>query len=204
MKHFEYTLPSGYKQAKVIDAGSKKLGIILNLIALLVTAIIVGATVLILKPQNIMEDMTLDAKYFLRLAIYFVILFGYIVLHELVHGAAYKLLTKQKLKFGMTLTVAYCGVPDIFVYRKAALIALLAPFTVFLPLFAAPIFLLAADVDKIFCAFMLGMHIGGCSGDLYISFLYAVKFKDPSVLMQDTGPKQIFYVKETAQKQDSL
>ena len=57
--------------------------------------------------------------------VFFLMLVLYILLHELVHGAAYKLLTGRKLTFGLTLSVAYCGVPDIFVYRNAALAALL-------------------------------------------------------------------------------
>lgn len=195
MKHYELTLPNNYKEAKVVDAGKNKLGVMLNLFALLVTAVTVGLTVLILKPKDLF-GVFLQQGGIVRLLVYLAALFGYIVLHELVHGLAYKILTKRKLKFGITLTVAYCGVPDIYVYRKAALISLLAPFMVFLPVFFAPVFLLAADIDKIFAAFMLGMHIGGCSGDLYVTFLYLFKFKDSSVLMQDTGPKQTFYIKD--------
>ena len=38
----------------------------------------------------------------------------YMVLHELTHGLFYKIFTHEKLKFGMTLTVAYCGIPRIY------------------------------------------------------------------------------------------
>lgn len=203
-KNFEYDLPLGYKEAKVIDAKKLKLGIILNLIALLVLAVTVGIAVIIIKPQDIFEKLFMQegnfAQNIVRLLVYIAILFGYIVLHELTHGLAYKILTKQKLTFGITLTVAYCGVPDIFVYRKAALIAVLAPFVVFIPVFLAPMFFLALDIDKIFCAFMLGMHIGGCSGDLYVTLMYLFKFKDPLVLMRDTGPTQTFYVKDAQEE----
>jgi hypothetical protein len=202
-KNYELALPENYKEAKVVDAGKNKLGVLLNLIALLATAVTVGVTVALLKPQNLFEELTQGgALSLVRLVIYVVILFGYVLLHELVHGIAYKALTNQKLIFGLTLTVAYCGVPNIYVYRKAALIALLAPFVVFLPPFLASVFLLSADIDKIFASFMLGMHIGGCSGDLYVTFLYLFKFKEPSVLMRDTGPKQIFYVKETPKAEE--
>ena len=135
---------------------------------------------------------------FLVFAITMVILFVYIVLHELVHGIAYKALTKEKLTFGLSWSCAFCGVPSLYIYKKAALIALLAPFitftVIFLPIsiwlyFVNPIYFLAA-------LFVLGMHIGGCSGDLYVTFLLIIKYKEKNVLVNDTGPAQSFYLPE--------
>ena len=85
--------------------------------------------------------------------------------------------------------------PDIYVYRKAAMIALLAPFVVFTPVFLIPSFLFENAWDKFYCAVLLAMHIGGCVGDLYDTILYIFKFRSPDTLMRDTGPKQTFYTK---------
>ena len=131
-----------------------------------------------------------------RIAIFMVVIIAYVVLHELLHGLVFKLMTKQKLTFGLTLAAAYCGVPNIYVYRKTALLSLLAPFTVFLPVFLVPMFFLQNYLDILLFAFMLGMHVGGCSGDLYDTFLFLFKYRDPSTLMHDTGPKQVIYVKQ--------
>ena len=68
-----------------------------------------------------------------RVGVFIVVVVAYVILHELIHGLVYKLLTKQKLKFGLALTVVYCGVPDIYVYRTAALLSLTA-FGLFKPL----------------------------------------------------------------------
>lgn len=119
-------------------------------------------------------------------------LIAYLVLHELAHGAAYRTLTHQKLRFGISPSAAFCGVPDIYVYRRTALISLLTPFVLFIPVFLIPAFLLPNAWDKIYVLFLFAMHIGGCSGDLYDTALYLFKFKDPATLMQDTGPKQTF------------
>ena len=119
----------------------------------------------------------------------------YTALHELVHGAAYKLLTGRKLKFGVSLTAAFCGVPDIYVYRKTALISLLSPFVVFDIVFLLLTVFITDPWYKIDAALMLSIHVGGCAGDLYDTMLYLFKFKDPSTLMRDTGPKQTFFVK---------
>lgn len=190
MKTFEKELPTGYKEALTVDAKNTKFGIIINVAAIVPLVLIVGATYFVVKPMDFFENYSM-----LRNFILLVSMAVYIVLHELVHGLAYKLLTKQKLKFGMSLTVAFCGVPDIYVYRTPALIALLAPFVTFTIVFGLAVLLLPNDWDKVFASVLLGLHVGGCGGDLYDTILYLFKLKDPETLMRDTGPKQTFYTK---------
>lgn len=197
MKNFEAELPQNYKLVKTIDAKNAKVGVVLNLIALLVMlASVIPAYFLIDVPFSEMLDLDNNngiysiIRVFVMLAIFVV----YVILHELVHGAAYKALTKQKLTFGLTLTVAFCGVPNIYVYRKTALISVLAPFVVFTPVFLVLCFVLPTALDKLLAAFMLGMHVGGCSGDLWVAGLLLFKYRDKTTLMNDTGPKQTFYV----------
>ncbi len=189
MKHFEEVLPEGYRETFTVDAKDTKLGWLLNGVAAVVA---IAAGVLgyfLFRPK-------LAALNPLFLLLASVTLLAYIVLHELAHGVAYKLLTKRKLKFGITLTVAFCGVPDIYVYRRAAMIALLTPFLLFSVAFGCLAALLPYAWDKFIFFLLLGFHVGGCSGDLYVTGLYLFKFRNPTVLMQDTGPKQSFYEKE--------
>ena len=185
-------LPEGYRETMIVDAKSTRFIIIMNLAALFLLAAVIVPAVLIIRPADFLEEYSQIRNLVLIAA-----MFLYIVLHELVHGLAYKLLTKQKLTFGITLTVAYCGVPNVYVYRKAAMIALLAPFLVFLPVFTVPIFLFENAWDKLYCAILLGLHISGCVGDLYDTMLYLFRFRSPDTLMRDTGPKQTFYEKTT-------
>ena len=208
MKTYETELPNNYLEAKIIDVKDNKFGIIMNVVAIAVLLITLVITWFALFAQydesfsDILFNRILvfDAwTMLLRVAIFMVSMIAYIVLHELTHGAVYKLLTKQKLTFGITLTAAYCGVPNIYVYRTTALLSLLAPFCVFLPVFLVPMFFLNNYLDVLLFAFMLGMHVGGCSGDLYDTFLYLFKYRDPSTLMRDFGPKQIFYVKSQSE-----
>ena len=190
-KTFEPVLPAGYREALLIDAGNARFGILMNIAALLLTVLILVVVV----PHLHLTSFTLIFS-FLKMFVFLLLLLGYLVAHELVHGIAYKLLTGQKLTFGFTLTVAYCGVPEIYVYRRTALISLLAPFTVFTLLFGALMLGLDDPVWKLVFAFLLAIHIGGCVGDLYDTFLYLFRFRDPDTLMNDTGPAQRFYVKE--------
>ena len=207
MKYFETELPNGYIAAKEVDAKNKKVAIVFSLISFAVLAVtLVVAWFALFSEYDESFDEILQTRVLLEnpwsnlihLAVFIVALIAYVILHELTHGLVYKILTKQKLTFGLTLSVAYCGVPNIYVYRKTALLSLLAPFIVFLPIFLVPMFFLQNYLDILLFAFMLGMHVGGCVGDLYDTALYALVFRDKSTLMRDTGPKQTFYVLQTS------
>ena len=189
-KSYEAELPCGYTEKFTIDAKSKKTAIIMNIACLLITAAIIAVAYIIIKPTAFFGNYS-----FARNIIFIAAIFLYIILHELVHGIAYKLTTGRKLTFGLTISVAYCGVPDIYVYRKTALIALLAPFVVFIPVFLIPALLFTNAWDKLYCTILLAIHIGGCVGDLYDTLIYLFRFRSPDTLMRDTGPKQTFYTK---------
>lgn len=207
-RYFESELPENYCVAKTIDAKNTKVGIVLNLIALIPLAIsLVVAYFAMGKPALFTDDIRIW-EYPIYFLVCFAILIVYIILHELVHGAVYKFFTHEKLTFGMTLTVAFCGVPKIYVYRKPALAAVLAPFVVFLPIFLTLCFVLPTSLMKMLAVFLLGMHVGGCSGDLWVGGLLIFKLRDNKTLINDTGPKQIFCVpcaaETTAEEQNEI
>lgn len=192
MEHsnFETELPAGYVEAYSVDAkGSKRTVILFTVVSMLITAAGIAASFFLIRPRGFPENFS-----FVKLGVTLAAQLVYVVLHELTHGAAYKLLTRQKLSFGFTLTVAFCGVPEIYVYRRAALISLLAPFTVFTLIFGGAVLLLPDAWDKGYAAMLLWMHLGGCVGDLYNTLLYLTRFRHPGTLMRDTGPKQTFYL----------
>lgn len=198
-QNFERDLPAGYKQALYINAKDAKFGIIFNLIALAVLAVIMVVAFLSLHLGGKLSADILDLEYLQLLiayAVFFGTMIGYIVLHELVHGIAYKGLTGEKLTFGMSWSCAFCGVPHIYTYRKTALISVISPFAVF-TLLMLPILVILYFVSPLYfliLAFIFGLHVGGCSGDLYVLYLLTVRFKGKNVLMRDTGPEQFFYV----------
>ncbi|MDE6584005.1 MAG: DUF3267 domain-containing protein [Anaeroplasmataceae bacterium] len=198
MKNFEKELPENYKLVKAIDAKEARIGILINMIALVVLLVcMVTAYFIIGVPLKEMLTVEEGANPFINLfkvLIWGILLILYIILHELVHGVVYKITTKQKLTFGFTLSVAYCGVPKIYVYRKTALLAVLAPFVVFLPIFLAVCFILKNPLEQMLAVALLGMHIGGCSGDLWVTGILLFQLRDKRTLMNDTGPKQTFYV----------
>jgi len=198
VKHFEEKLPENYRLVKTVDATKAPFAVVFNLLSLvmMVGAFAVlyfafGTDVSLIKEQFLtLPDFT-KILALLLLVVGFIV---YIVLHELVHGVVYKAFTKRKLTFGVTMTCAYCGVPDVFVYRTASLCALLAPFVIFSIAFIVPMFFLQNTVWFLLLAALFAMHFGGCVGDLYITVLYVFKFRDGKTLMRDTGPVQTFYL----------
>lgn len=198
--NFEKELPSDYTQVKYLNAKDVKLGVILNLIALLVLIAVMAVAFLLLgfKGDGMNTEIGVAelASFSIAMLVPLVAMVAYIVLHELVHGAAYKALTGERLTFGMSWSCAFCGVPSIYTYRKCALVAVAAPFLLFTLIFIPTLALLYVFSPLYFLifSFIFGLHLGGCSGDLYVMYLLLVKFKDKRTLMRDTGPEQFFYV----------
>lgn len=203
--NFEEELPEGYRAAYEIDAEKFKTQLLINLAALGLAAVAAAAVLPGLHPIRTFADYLSSGSGFgpvIRwLLIFLTVSLAYVVLHELTHGLAYKLLTGRKLSFGISGSVAYCGVRGIKVYRKAAMISLVAPFAVFNIVFLTGVLLPLSPAVRLFFAIMFIVHFSGCVGDLYDLMLYLFKYRDPRTLMEDTGPKQIFYVPEEREKE---
>lgn len=194
MNNFETILPENYQEVFHIDVKNNKTGLILNLIALLIAGILIAIAfaILFLTIDFVYDLQSSDTLYFFA---FLGILILYIIAHELVHGIAYKSLTKQKLTFGIKWSCAFCGVPNIYVSRKTAMIALILPFAVFTPIFTGILVWLYFYQQFLYfyTAILLALHGGGCIGDLYVFLLFLFKFKDKTYLMRDTGPEQFIY-----------
>lgn len=195
MENYYNELPEGYELKKEIDATDKKTGIIFNVFALIIMAVLIIGLFFIKNIKIELGEENLG-KYYISTVVFLVAMVLYIILHELVHGIAYKALTKQKLTFGITLSCAFCGVPNIYTTRKTSLIALLSPFIVFTIAFGALVILLPNDITGLYASVLFAIHVGGCIGDLYCTWLLLFKLPKDTII-NDTGPKQTFYSKIT-------
>lgn len=196
MKNYEETLPEGYREVYHINAKDFKVGLIMNAVAFVpviaVMAIAIAIAVALGIPFNENAVVML-----IEMVVALFVMVIYIIAHELLHGIAYKSLTHRKLTFGLSWSCAFCGVPDIYCYRRTAMIALILPFAVFSVVFTVvTVFMYFVDfLAVILGSFVLGMHLGGCSGDLWMFGLFIFKFRDKTLLMRDTGPEQFIYLK---------
>lgn len=201
-KNFERQLPEGYREVLHINAKNVKFGIIFNAIALVILVLVMIVAFIPLALSERESAAVAPMAMLIGYVVFIVAMIAYIVLHELVHGIAYKALTHEKLTFGLSWSCAYCGVPSLYVSRRTALIALAAPLVTFtvilLPLMAVLFFV--HPYIYLACAFLFGLHLGGCAGDMYMLILLLFKYRDGSLLMRDTGPEQFLYLTETRSK----
>lgn len=200
MKYYK-ELPNGYKEVYSIDAGNTKTGLILNLIGLpiMIVMFIILMVIKSLVCGKINFDLS-DGETSLVLFILCIVMILYIIIHELTHGLFYKSFTKEKLKFGLKLTCAYCGVPTIYMKKIPMIITALAPFVIYSLI--GVVLMIVVPYNVIFLAIdiLFSAHVAGCVGDIYISFLL-IKYPKET-LVNDTGAKQTFYILD--RKEDEL
>ena len=187
-------LPQGFTESYCINAKKLSVGVILNVIAGVIAVAIIAALYVAkfgLHFYDIYDEGPL--KLLLAMVVFIVGMIAYLVVHEFTHGAAYKLLTKQKLRFGLTLTVAYCGLKEGYVNKKTSLIATLAPFVLHSIWMIVAIVLVPADVWALILILLFSLHFGGCIGDLWVTGILLFKYRGKEVLVSDDGPCQRFY-----------
>ena len=191
MNKYYLELPENYKLDKTIDMKKMSTNIFLNVINILF--VIISFLILIpLKFKEIKFDNLIELSIVMFIALIGFII--YIVLHELTHGLFYKIFTKQKLTFGVSLTYAYCGVPNIYVRKKEAIIACLSPLIIFSIIFLTLIFILPPNNINLSIIILFSFHFGGCSGDIFLSLILLIKY-DKDTYIKDTGPTQYIYKK---------
>ena len=205
-KYFEESLPENYVLVKHVDAKNinKQTVVytILSIIPLLILLPILFAVAYSVSNYDILDRWNADFGM-LALLLTCAVLFLYILLHELTHGITYKIFTGAKLTFGLTLTVAFCGVPNIYVRKKASVASLIMPFLIFSVLFVCLTIVLwpISPLYGICSGVVLAMHLGGCVGDLHWTMLYLTKYRHCNTLMRDTGPEQWLYIPKSESEQ---
>ncbi len=107
-----------------------------------------------------------------------------LLLHELVHGACFWLITRSRPRFGLQLAYAYAAAPDWFIPRDPYLIVGLAPIILISLLGVALLPWLPAVLSPPWI-FALAVNASGSVGDVYIiGWLLA---RPASALVNDHG-----------------
>lgn len=190
-KFYYLSLPKGYVAKKTIDAKEKKTAILFTLLSFVILAAVIA---ILLFTRRV--DFDLFFSNSTKLLIADAALIGtmilYIIIHELTHGIGYKLFTREKLKFGVTLTCAFCGVPNSYVKKWPAFITTLLPFFTYSCILFPLYYLTSSVYVQVVSGFILALHLSGCIGDLTVAGYLLLK-ADKSTLVNDDGAKQVFY-----------
>lgn len=177
-------LPEKYEEIACIDLEkNKKQMIVVNVLSI-VLAVLVFLPMLILAP----EGASFPSEV-LDLVILLAGMFGYIILHEAVHGVCFWGFSRQKPRFGWKSVYAYAA--SYAYYGKAPYLVIgLAPVVLW-----GVVLVVLALVLPIRWYWLVQMiqliNLSGAAGDLYVAWLLSRMPKD--ILIQDAGvAMQIF------------
>jgi len=190
MKNYLNELPENYKVVYCLNAKNVKTGIIFNVFALLILLIAAIAGFPLIKNINIFNINPFRILLFLLILIFALIVL--IFSNPLLHSLIIFIFTGRKLKFGITWSCVYCGIPDIYLNKKTVLAASIIPFFISSAIITVFLIFITDLRIKYFIILNLSLNIGMYLGDLYVLFLFLFRFKG-NVLVKDVGPEEYFY-----------
>ena len=187
------TLPAGYTEYDTLDLQKdKKKALLVNILATLI-AVVMAVVMHVHIPFSL--SLRADDGAFMpliRLIALFVLMFAYLFLHELIHGAVMKICGTEKVTYGLTGIYAYAGSTDYY-DRPAYIMIALAPVVVFLVVFT--ILLLLVPLSWFWTIYFLQiLNVSGAAGDLYVTYKCWKLPKD--LLIQDAGVRMVMYTKQ--------
>lgn len=186
MKLYEKTLPEQYVEIAHVRFDDVKTGFCNDLKAVFPGILLTLIGWIIVKPRvaQVLISLTISAAS----------VYPYFSLHEILHGLVVKVMTGQRVEIGFNKSGAYCGMPDLYMYRPVAVRCTAAPLVVFSTLFGIGVVILIAVGNWMFLSIglLLTLHLLGCRSD--VNLLKEMgKYKDSSLLIKDTGAEQWFY-----------
>ena len=182
-------LPEGYREIyKVNLQNDKKPALIVNLTASAIFILMIAVMFVFIWLPNPPERNSGTA---LRIIVFAVLMFLYIILHELVHGIAMKLCGTKKIKYGFTGMYAFAGSSDYYDKRAYIFIAL-APIVLFGIILTAAFFLVPYEWRPVVYLIQV-FNISGAAGDAYIT--WKISRLPSDILIQDCGVEMKVYSK---------
>ena len=181
-------LPSDYREILVVDLQkNKRLALFVNSLAVII-AVVMAVPMHFIVPISELFSMEKGIlAYALRFAAFLVLMVVYMILHELVHGAAMKLCGTKKVKYGFTGMYAFAGSTDYYPKKPYIFIAL-APVV----LWGAVIALINPFVPSewFWVVWLLQIiNISGAAGDIYVTCRFSRLPADILVRDHGTGMK---------------
>ena len=198
MKKAVSALPEGYREILSVDLKqNKKQMLLVNGLGLLVFFALAIPVHMFYLPYHTLGIGGVRA-YWTRIAVLFVGMAVYIVLHELVHGITMKICGTKKVKYGFTGVYAYAGSDD-FYYKWPYIVIALAPVVVWGIVLGIINCLVSAPWFWVVYAIQL-MNLSGAAGDLYVT----AKFSglSESILVRDYGVGMRVYAPVTDDSSD--
>ena len=183
MKAYQ-TLPEGYRETFQINLQKdKKTSLKVNIGGSIAMVVLLLAGHFIVSIRTFL-DMESMGAYFLRLFILLLGYVAYIVLHELTHAAAMKVVGGGKVVFGFTGLYAFAGSHEDYFDKSSYRVIALAPLVVWTVIFTVLLLVTPRSWFWVFWFLQAG-NVGGSCGDIYVT--YRLWREPASILVRDTG-----------------
>jgi hypothetical protein len=186
-------LPEGYKEIYSVNLQkNKKMAVVINLMALVIAAALAVPAHIVIPVSSLFDMSGGIGRYMLRFGVLLVLCVAYIILHELVHGAAMRMCGTKKIKYGFTGMYAYAGSDDYYAKKPYIFIAL-APVVLWgVVLAAVNIFV---PYDWFWVVYLIQIsNLSGAAGDFFVTVKFLGMPKD--ILIKDCGVGMTVYSKE--------
>lgn len=193
MKRAVQTLPQGYRELLRIDLQKdKKLALLVNAMATLIGILLVVPMHFYISIGTLFSMEQGILAYTLRFAVLALGEIVYLVLHELVHGAAMKLCGTKKVKYGFAGLYAFAGSSDYY-HKTSYLFIALAPVVLWGVVLAIANALVPEQWFWVVWLIQVS-NLSGAAGDLYVTVRFARLPKD--VWITDYGLGMTVYTPE--------
>ena len=185
------SIPENYTEIASIDLQKDKRTSTFLTISSLLIMLVMTFVMALFRPIGALFDMSEGLlPYTSRFVVLILGYVAYIVLHELTHACAMRLLGGREVKFGFTGMYAYAGSEVDYFDRNAYICIALAPLTVwFLVLFLLGSFLPPAWFWVVYLL-QIG-NVAGSVGDVYVVFR-VLQLPD-HLFVQDSGVSMKIY-----------
>ena len=199
-EYYYLSLPDGYSQSYVLDykRGKKAVGITFGALGLFALVL----AIMLIVTRFSFTDLFID-NYQVGIEAIFsspVFILTYIVLHELLHFIGFKIITREKVKFGLNWACSYQDVPNAYIKKWPFFVVTLLPFFIF----SSVLLPVAIMIDNIFISFMASFifacHIAGSIDD-FIEAGYLLFYAPEDTLVHTNGLILEFY---TFSKKESV
>lgn len=177
-------LPENYIEIYSVDLKkNKKVYLFINVLSILI-GIVLFVSMNFYKPlTTLFEGETQASNLLFRITVMYVLMFLYIVLHELVHGIAMKICGTKKVKYGFKGVFAYAGSDDYY-DKKSYIFIALAPVVLWGVILAVINCFVPEEWFWIVYAIQL-INLSGAAGDLFVTVKFSRLPKD--ILIRDSG-----------------
>ncbi|MCL2445453.1 MAG: DUF3267 domain-containing protein [Oscillospiraceae bacterium] len=191
------TLPSGYSLYRNIDLNTDKVKTWVQLAAFAALLVMVVPAAIVMPPwrtQAFVPVSWLSVAYLLLFVA--ISVFGYLLLHELVHGICFRVFGGGKARYGQQLPNYLYAASDRYIAKSSYVLIGLAPLVVLTILFGIACMFVPPSWFWI-PYFALASNVAGCAGDVYVC-LFVLPRMPKDALVLDSGTAMQIFSREVA------